>query len=48
MLEKYINIFEYGNEQFYTKQQVLKVYFIYIETLSEKKNLIANKIKEQG
>ena len=46
MLERYINILEYGDKQFFVKQQIFKFYIIYARTISEQKSLFANKVKE--
>ena len=35
MLERNIDIFEHGNEQFFAKQQALEFYITYIKTVSK-------------
>lgn len=47
MLEKYINIFEHRNKQFFTKQQILEFYMTYTEMIFKHKILFADKIKRQ-
>lgn len=47
-LKRYINILEYEDEQFSTKQQALEFYVIYIETISKQRSLFTDKVKEQG
>lgn len=48
ILERYINILEYKNEQFSTKQQALEFYFIYTGSISEQVSMCGHKVKKQG
>lgn len=48
MLEKYINIFEHRNKQFFVKQQALEFYIIYKETIFKQKILFVDKFTREN
>ena len=48
MLERYIVIFEHGDEQFSAEQRTLEFYIIYAEIIFKQESLFAYKVKERG
>ena len=47
-LDKYIDSLPYGKQQFSAKQQGLKFYAIYVNTIIENKSAFAKKMKDRG